>query len=454
MYRQKDIDIIEANLDEIENTAKKIYCNNYYEPTIQEYEAIMNEIIKYIEKNNLIVYGGYAQNELIKKENSKDVFYNKYDRNDIEVYSTDPISDGMKISEELFKKGFKHIEFKEGMHNETYKIFSNFLNYCDITYMDPHVFKNCPYIKVRNIRMTHPHFMLTDAYRVYSDMMTSNFRLDKTFKRFSKLIKHYPFDTKNEKNKLSYKRNETNEKILRFIRKHIIHNSNLIVIGHYAYNYLVKKVSNNLAIDFEYIQVISSDFKSDFDKINKILKKQYGRDIFYKKFHPFFQFYDERVEFYYKGKVVLKLYGNNKKCIVFQKSDKKKTLFGTFVLVMLHLIADYNYSIINKDKVEEANYISLIVRLIKIRNEYFKSRELNAMDDTIFKEFTFKCIGTPVDQIRDSFLKGLKNIKAGKRVKFNYRPTGTHGKVPQFKFNNSSGLEVKKNKNRRFKNNF
>lgn len=446
MYRQKDIDIIEYNLDKIGNTAKKIYIDNYYEPTIQEYEAVMNEIKKYIEKNNLIIYGGYAQNELIKKKNSKDVFYNKYDRNDIEIYSPDPINDGMKISEDLFKKGFKYIEFKEGIHNETYKIFSNFINYCDITYMDPHVFKNCPYIKVGNLKMTHPHFMLTDAYRVYADMMTSNFRLEKTFKRFSKLIKHYPFDIKNEKNKLSYKRNDSNEKILRFIRKHIIHNSNLIVIGHYAYNYLVKKVSNDLAINFEYIQVISSDFKSDFDKITKILKKQYGKDIFYKKFNPFFQFYDERVEYCYKGKVVLKLYGNNEKCIVFQKSDKKKTLFGTFVLVMLHLIADYNHSIINKNKVEEANYISLIVRLIKIRNEYFKSRELNVMDDTIFKEFSFKCIGTPVDPIRDSLLKGLKNKKAGKRVKFSYRPTGTLGKVPQFKFNNSSGLEVKRNK--------
>ena len=56
--------------------------------------------------------------------------------------------------------------------------------------------------------MTHPHFMLVDAYRVYADPMTSYFRLEKTFTRFSTLLKYYPFDVKAEYNKLSYKRTD------------------------------------------------------------------------------------------------------------------------------------------------------------------------------------------------------------------------------------------------------
>ena len=47
------------------------------------------------------------------------------------------------------------VQCKEGIHNETYKIFANLFNFADISYMDPNVFKNCPYIKVNGLKMTH-----------------------------------------------------------------------------------------------------------------------------------------------------------------------------------------------------------------------------------------------------------------------------------------------------------
>ena len=442
MYRQEDIDIINKNLSTISREAAKIYLDNYEEPSTKEYEAVMKEIKEYIKKNDLIIYGGYAQNALIRAKNPDDVFYDELSRADLEIYSPDPIKHSMEMTDMLHKKGYKHVECKEGVHNETYKLFVNFLNFSDISYMDSFVFRNCPTIRVEGLRMAHPHFMLTDAYRVYADPMTSFFRLEKTFTRFSTLMKYYPFDSKAIYNKLSYKRSKENDSVLRFIRKHIIHDSNLIVIGHYAFNYLVKKESDKNAIDYNYIQLLSTDFKKDFDKINKIMKSEFKKDSSYKLHHPFFQFHDNRVEFYHKGNVVLKLYGHNERCTVYQKSDKKRTNFGTFILVMLHLLSDYNFHIINKNKDEEANYLSMLVRLIDIRTKYLEEKNLTVLDDTPFKEFTYKCIGTPVDPIRDSLLKGLKNIQAGRRVKFSYRPSGTPGKVPSFKFNNSSGLEI------------
>lgn len=443
MYKQKDIDIINKNLSLISREAAKIFLDNFEEPSTKEYDEIMNDIKDYIKKNNLIIYGGYAQNTLIGVKNKNDMFYDELSRADLEIYSPDPIKNAIELSDILFKKGYKHVECKEGVHNETYKIFVNFLNFSDISYMDSHVFKNCPTITIDGLRMAHPHFMLTDAYRVYAEPMTSFFRLEKTFTRFTTLIKYYPFDSKAIYNKLSYKRSDMNDNILRFIRKNIIHNSELVVIGHYAFNYLVKKQSEQNAINYNYIQLITTNFKKDFDKINKLLKKKYGKDVKYILYNPFFQFYDNRVEFMYKGNIILKLYGHNERCTVYQKSDKKNTLFGTFVLVMLHLIADYNFHIINKNDNEQFNYISMIVRLVDIRNKYLEENNQTILDDTPFKEFTYKCIGTPVDPIRKSLLKGLKNIQSGKRIKFTYRPNGTPGKIPSFQFNNSSGLEIK-----------
>ena len=264
MYRSEDYDKIREKLNDIEKKAKKYYQDNYEEPTKEEYDNVMEDIKKYIKEKDLIIYGGYAQNKLIGIKNSADEFYDEVDRPDLEVYSPDPIGDAMRMSDILFKKGYKYIRCEEGVHNETYKVFVNFLNFSDISYMDPYVFRNCPVIKVDGLKLTHPHFMQTDAYRVYADLLTSNFRLTKTFTRMTTLMKYYPFDDKAEYNKLTYKKTKENENMLRFVRKHIIHDSDLVVIGHYAYNYLVKKEDPKNEIDFEYIQLVSSNFKKGY----------------------------------------------------------------------------------------------------------------------------------------------------------------------------------------------
>ena len=441
MYRSEDYDLIREKLPEIEKKAKKYYQDNYEEPTKEEYDSVMEEIKKYVKDKELVIYGGYAQNKLIGVKNIRDEFYDETDRPDLEVYSSDPIGDTMKLADILHAKNYKYVVAEEGVHNETYKIFVNFLPFSDISYMDPFILKNCPVVVVDGLKLINPHFMQTDAYRVYADILTSNFRLNKTFCRMSTLMKYYPFDEKAEYNKLSYTRSKEIDDILRFVRKEIIHDSDLIVIGQYAFNYYAKKVDEKKSIDIEYIQLISSNLKKNFAKINKLLKDKYGKKIYYKTYHPFFQFFDERVEFSYNGKVFLKIYGNNEKCIVYRKSDKKKTNFGTFTLVLLYLICDYHFAFINKNKQEEMNSLSLIIRFNKIRNQYLDEKNLTILDNSPFEEFSYKCIGDPVDPLRVSRLKMIQNKDAGKRIKFRYNPTGKPGKVPQFKFANSSGKE-------------
>tara|TARA_B100000524_G_scaffold302875_1_gene177722 strand:+ start:2667 stop:3995 length:1329 start_codon:yes stop_codon:yes gene_type:complete len=439
MYRPEDLEKITSNLSRIRDEAAKIYLDKYEEPSAKEYNNVMNDIKKYIKEKELIIYGGYAQNALISKKSSSDEFYNELSRADLEIYSPNPIKDAMGLSDILFKKGYKYIVCEEGVHNETYKIFVNFLNFSDISYMDPHVFKNCPYILIDGLKMTHPHFMLVDAFRVYADPMTSYFRLEKTFTRFTTLMKHYPFDSKAEYNQISYKTNKDTDMILRFIRKHILHNSKLVVFGQYAFNYYAKKVDNKLLIKNNNIQVTTTEFKKDFDKILKILKSKFGSKISYQLYHPFFQFYDERVEFIYNGNVILKLYGNNNRCIVHNYSDKKRTYFSTFLLTMLYLLVDYNLAKINNDKIEESNILSLIVRLMSIRDKYLDARDLTVLDKSPFQEFTYECFGEPVDPIRSARLKMQEKKDSGKKIKFRYNPTGNPGKVPSFKFDNSSG---------------
>tara|TARA_B110000879_G_C11121620_1_gene492054 strand:- start:574 stop:1665 length:1092 start_codon:yes stop_codon:yes gene_type:complete len=354
-------------------------------------------------------------------------------------------------------KNIFNVKGDEGVHPETYKIFANFENYCDISYMDPDIYKNCPIIELNGFKMTDPLFMIVDGYRVYTDLLTSSWRLDKAYYRSNLLEKNYPiekvkntnevYDNIINKNKL--------EEVMRNIRKLIIMNSKFVVVGHYGVEFLTKKVEDPSVQlgSYPYYQLITTDLKKNYLIIYNILKSIYGKKISYKKYYKFFMFWDERVEFYYENQVILKLYGNNERCIVHQFSDKKKTYFGTFQLIILYLMIDYNYAKVYKIKHEEQNYLILMNKLFKTKNLYMDENNLTIMDKSNFQHFTVECMGKPVDPIRESRLKGLDRLKKGKSFKFSYFPKkDIKGNVPNYRFVISSGLQIDTSKKKVKKN--
>jgi hypothetical protein len=444
MYRDEDIEQIKLNLKNITNNAMTEYKTNY-EPTIKENSEVYKAIKKYIEKKNRIVYGGFAQNILIMAKNPNDYFYKEIDGvffnwpdvADIEFYSPTPIADLIELAEELHSKGFKHVSSEEGIHSETYKIFVNFINYCDISYMPKNVYDNLPVIVVNNIKCVSPHFMMVDTYRVLTDPLTSYYRLEKSIDRFQKIIKYYPIDVSH--NKMEIKFQHPNE-ILKFIRKKIIQKSKLIVVGFYAFNYYVDKDSNQYFIkNIPYYEAISKNLSKDSKIIYHVLKKH---GVTMKEFYPFISFMDSRVEYYYKDQLVFKLYGNNKRCTIYKYSEKKKTYFGTYNLVFMYLLFNYFYCYINRDKMSNI-LLALIGKLYEAKNNYLTKHNITVIDNSSFQDFTFKCFGVPNDTIRESRLKAIEKKKEGKPIKFRYNATGKQGKVPEFRFNNTSGNQKK-----------
>ena len=427
MYRPIDEENILKNLGSLEDKAKQIYLNNY-EPTIHEIKSVYTEIMNFIKQKKRIIYGGYAQNSLIKVKNKDDAFYKETDIADIEFYTPDPINDTIELVDYLYKKNYKYPEGKEGVHPETYKIFVNFINYCDISYMPKNIYDNCPTKEINGVYYTHPHFMLVDAYRVYSDPMTSYFRLTKTFTRFNKLMHYYPLNEDMMYNKLKPSGNIDKKKledILSFIRHKIIHDSKYVVVGHYAFNQLMKMggAPETYLIDCNYYQLIATDYSNDIQKIHNIIKKQYpsGNNN--------------------NGTLtlVLRIYDANNRCIVYRKSDKKKTYFGTSQLIFMYNLIQYNISKVRKNEFNTATYGSMLIRQMKARDKYLDEHHKTVLDDTIYQEFSMTCIGKPKDLLRESFLTAKKKKEQGKQIKFTYTPTGQPGKKPNFKFDNSSG---------------
>ena len=442
MYNQDDIELIKKNIDIIKEDALKLKLN-IMEPTLKEFKEVYNVILEYIKSKKRIIYGGYAQNHLIKIKNKLDEFYKETDLADIEFYTFEPLNDVIELCDLLYSKKFKYVQGAEGVHNDTYKIFVNFINYCDITYMPKNIYDNVPKIENNGFFYTHPYFMVIDAFRVYADPLTSYFRLDRTFFRFSTLIKYYPFDLSLYKNITQYKNEDKDTKT--FIRHQILHNSQLIIIGHYAFNYLVKKIDTKLVVtNFPYYQVISINYNEDKVKIGNFLRKNF-KNITSKEFYPYFQFYDKHTEYYYNNVCILKTYGHNNRCIVNHFSKKKKVYFGTFQLIFLYLLVDYQYAITKRDSIEQNNYIILINRLLKAREMYLNKHNKTILERSPFQEFTLQCLGSTEDSLRMARLEERRKKEAKKQIKFRYDPKGNSGKIPNFKFDNISGNEIQKN---------
>lgn len=454
MYRIEDITKINENINKIQDEASMHY-KTYYEPTLKESGEVYKAIKNFLIRKKRVTYGGFAQNMLIMYKNPEASFYKEVngaffnwpDIADIEFYSPTPLQDIIELTEELYSQGFKNIQGKDGLHPETYKVFINFINYCDISYIPQHIHNSMPVIEINGIKCAHPHFMMVDAYRVLTDPMTSYWRLEKTLKRWQLILKYYPLDQKlkNEKFKL-----ENNDESLKYIKKKIIHKSKLVVVGFAAYNYYTSKVSKEDIIqEYSFYELISENLHHDAKHIYKVLKNKYKDKITVKEYQPFFQFTDNKVEYFNNNKLILRLFGNNHRCTVYNYSTKKHTHYGTYNLVFMYLFFDYFYAFINRDKINTNLYNALIAKFHNNRNKYMDSHNITVLDKSPFQDFTFKCYGVPVDMARQARLE----MKNRDKFRFTYIPSGKPKQAPEYNFFNTSGNPIMNTKNLIIKNN-
>ena len=403
LYDDKNIEIITDNLERIKNKARKFALENKLEPSLKVYNKVIKIISNYIEKNKRVVYGGYAYNELIINKNEDDRIYSKdgLDLADIEFYSFEPINDLINIGNELKELGYKNIQVKSATHLETFTLFVDYYAYCDASYMPSNLFHKLPLWQFSKLKIAHPKFILIDILRMYNDPITSYWRIEKNFKRAIKLLKYYPLETRGKFSKINIDNNTRN--ILNFIRKNIIIGSKLLVFGYYAYDYYKYKATyNETPLYVPYYDVISTNLKTDVNKIHKDLLA-FNKDIVVKEYHPFFQFLDKRVSFEYNGKEVLNVYGNNCMCIPYFKLEKKKINIVTFSYLILMLLIKFIYLHINDNK-ESKVYDFMLENIITLRNEYLNKNDKSVLDDTPFEEFIVNCLGDTIDPSRKKFV--------------------------------------------------
>ena len=165
--------------------------------------------------------------------------------------------------------------------------------------------------------------------------------------------------------------------------------------------------------------------------------------------------------FYYKKYPILTLLGNNRICVpyhiidytAFDINDKqlsisqggkrkikretpteKKSGFklATFVLLFNYHLINMHYLYINKKTDDYKQTQALMKQLLSERNNYLKKNKLTVVDDSLFKEFTFDCIGFTEDL-------GYKQRSNRDKKIFPFRYNCDDSDTPNIIFKNTSG---------------
>ena len=190
-FNKKRLELISKNIDNVIEKAV-IESGKKLEPLKENIDKALEVVEKFIIDNSRIIYGGLAQNELIKIKSKKDAFYkdNNLEIPDYDIYSPEPIKDLIYLANTLYDMGFRQVSFSEAVHLNTYTLRLNKVTgaILDIHYVwNPH-YKTIPKQKIGKFYYASPEFIFIDLYKIYTDPLVSfKLRIEKVFKRTSLL---------------------------------------------------------------------------------------------------------------------------------------------------------------------------------------------------------------------------------------------------------------------------
>jgi len=473
LYNDSDV---ERMNNEFPNIIKKI--NNQklenISPTRGEFNLMREILLNFIKDKNRKIYGGYSQNKNIILENPNDAFYSDDCFPDIDFYTPKPIDDLIEICDLLHKNKFKHVIGREAVNKDTYTISIHGEVLCDIAYVPTNVYSKMPFVTIDGISYSDPHFMMIDLYQMLTEPYFSSRRWEKTFPRIQMLQKYYPFNPatksvpKKEKFINSFSSlNENDKETLRSMANYIIgfmkNKKTFLLYGDYPFNHFLRESKltesrNNTIYDYVSIltvEVISTNYVLDTSSIFDNLKKKYpehSSHIKIKEHYPFWKYIDYNSIIYFKDFPILKISGDNCKCLPYKKIElktlKKNSNEGKEFIQICSFDLNFLMCMILKfrnrvnDQKEEVNYYNIMIsQLIYIRNYYLKINNKDMLDDTIFQQFSTECIGNPINPFDSSSLRRLKRREEKKPIVFTYVPISKPD-LKYWNFSNTSGNEI------------
>jgi hypothetical protein len=441
-FRDDDIKKMNDNMEDIIKKSE-IRKKELLEPTINEYNDIKTHILKFIKEKKRIIYGGTAWDLLIKDKNKDDGLYDEYSIADIDFYSYEPIRDMKELCDYLATQNFKFIQGKNAQHEESYKIFVNFREYCNITYMSKYIYMKIDKIIIDGYYIIGNRVILIDLLRQYNDPLNSFWRLKKMFDRGIKILKYYPLKL-NNKNKDYMKLNDDELKITSSLFNYIINDDNFIFIDRNILDIYINPNEKEIKFNNYHIEVITDDLKKKTKEIYNMLNDIIidNTKLIVEEFFQFFQFLDNKIVFKYNDKIILIIYGSNGYCIPFNSiklyGKDKNIMIGTFNVCVLYLLIKLIYNKINDYKYDDIEY--LLYKLFKSRDNYLYDKKTTILDNNIYQDFKIDCFGKTEENNR-KFMLSFKCNNSRSRIP-NYDPNYDKNysfNSDDYYFSNSSG---------------
>lgn len=475
LISKKDVDLLDNYIDDIMKQAKKQQMA-LIEPYEDEIKKISSIILNYIKENRRKIYGGYALNLLIASKNPADAIYSPGDIPDVDFYSPEPLKDLVRLCNEVYNAGFKHVMGREALHKETYSIRVNNKLYCDISYVPRNIYNRMPFREINGLYVIGPEFMMIDYYRMLTDF-TSFWRLEgkNALERFYLLQKYYPWPYIKSPIDIPPPNDspENVNRLLDEIFKFLQDTETCIAIGFYPYNHFLKNsgilnANTQSSKKFKYLEVpyyeiITTEYKTDALNLINTLKKTYpdlSNDIHPIENYPFFQYLGYSVFIYYKNILIAKVFSNNKRCVPYitVPSDyfKNRSItkganeinIGTISTVILYALVTIIKARVDQDKSTKDLYYTFISHIIEMKNYFFNKTGKSIFDKSIFQEFVIECKGIPITPERERQLIREYRKKRNKRLVYSYDPSeATKPDDSTYKFLNSSGNPIKNIRN-------
>jgi hypothetical protein len=469
MYRQEDR---ERPLDAIVARAKA-KKNLFVEPAAHESNRVRAFIFDFIRDKQRVVYGGTALNAFLVQNDPEEAIYepDTDEPADIEFYSWRAMDDIRELCDRLFEAGFRQVEARMAMHNDTYAISVNLKRYCDVTYMPRNLFDVLPACKMADgLRYVHPHFTTIDYLRVINDPLTCYFRLEKDVRRLQTIDRTFPLLADSETFPMG-----SQTSINPIVRSFATWRDTVVVTGRWAYEFFAR-MAHQPPVPFDDladapVYLVTTRYKENAAGLFDRLQAEYGKDrVSYQEHHRFYDFWGQRgvysvdslpvavlLDHNFKFVPTLdtygtclqyiewnpKLYSEIESITTADRTNLETVHVSTFPYTLMTLMIAKTWCDASEDAKGAEMYATMARHMIAMRKRYLDANGLSAFDPSPFGDFELDAlVGEGMTASRIKSIRIRQRERRKRPVVFKYR-AGTKYDAQEYPFDNTSGKPCK-----------
>lgn len=177
--------VLDNKIEQKEDELRQVYY--------EKYNRIFEDVIEFLKDRDVILYGGYALNQILPN-NLK--IYKSNELPDIDIFALNPSTLIRDLKLDLKKKGYQYISDNEALHENTFKVFTEGLQILDVTQLKKSIFESIKKSSVdcgNGLHCVSPLFLKMTLHTLLSQPVDIN-RWAKVVKRMLSLYTLYPPD--------------------------------------------------------------------------------------------------------------------------------------------------------------------------------------------------------------------------------------------------------------------